>query len=151
LLSTPISRCFDDGLTVVVLTNLGMDDPHLIADEVAANVFSDLGFSKAEAAADSARVFEGDESSSKAGAAFCFRTGETAVGAGVALGSGVGVGLGAGVGLGVGDGVGVGLGVGVAVRLGIGAGVGVALGVAVAVGVGLGAGLGAVVALAVFE
>jgi CubicO group peptidase (beta-lactamase class C family) len=34
--STQISRYLDDGLTVVVLTNLGMDDPHLIADEVAA-------------------------------------------------------------------------------------------------------------------
>ena len=34
--STQISRYLDDGLTVVVLMNLGMDDPHLIADEVAA-------------------------------------------------------------------------------------------------------------------
>jgi CubicO group peptidase (beta-lactamase class C family) len=34
--STMISRYFDDGLTVVVLTNQGDCDPHLIADEVAA-------------------------------------------------------------------------------------------------------------------
>ncbi len=34
--STQISRYFDDGLTVVVLTNQGNCDPHLIADEVAA-------------------------------------------------------------------------------------------------------------------
>jgi CubicO group peptidase (beta-lactamase class C family) len=34
--STQISRYFDDGLTVVILTNQGNCDPHLIADEVAA-------------------------------------------------------------------------------------------------------------------
>ncbi len=34
--STQVSRYLDDGLTVVVLTNLRGDDPHLIADEVAA-------------------------------------------------------------------------------------------------------------------
>jgi CubicO group peptidase (beta-lactamase class C family) len=34
--STQISRYLDDGLTVVVLTNQGNCDPHLIADEVAA-------------------------------------------------------------------------------------------------------------------
>jgi CubicO group peptidase (beta-lactamase class C family) len=34
--STQISRYFDDGLTVVVLTNQGNCDPHLIADQVAA-------------------------------------------------------------------------------------------------------------------
>jgi hypothetical protein len=34
--STQISRYFDDGVTVVILTNQGNCDPHLIADEVAA-------------------------------------------------------------------------------------------------------------------
>jgi CubicO group peptidase (beta-lactamase class C family) len=36
---TQISRYLDDGLTVVVLTNLGSADPHLIADKVAATYF----------------------------------------------------------------------------------------------------------------
>jgi CubicO group peptidase (beta-lactamase class C family) len=34
--STQISRYLDDGITVVILANQGMCDPHLIADEVAA-------------------------------------------------------------------------------------------------------------------
>lgn len=38
--STQISRYVDDGLTVVILTNQGNCDPHLIADEVAAVYFA---------------------------------------------------------------------------------------------------------------
>ena len=36
---TQISRYPDDGITVVVLTNLGSADAHLIADKVAATYF----------------------------------------------------------------------------------------------------------------